>query len=80
MIQNDSYEKGEVDFIEIGLKTNNPFLDGILIKDESNLKMQVKYFSMDDLEIDPSKIIQHSYKIMFSYVFWTLGCVWNDKM
>ena len=24
-----SYEKGEVDFIEIGLKTNNPFLDGI---------------------------------------------------
>lgn len=35
-----------------------PIYDGISIKEESNLKMQVKYFSMDDLEIDPSKIIQ----------------------
>ena len=37
----DSYEKSEVDFIEIGLKTNNPFLDCILIKSDSAFLLTV---------------------------------------
>ena len=38
-----SYEKGEVDFIEIGLKTNNPFLDGILIKESMKRSLGFGY-------------------------------------
>ena len=35
-----------------------PIYDGNVIKEESNLKMEVKYFSMEDVEIDPSTITQ----------------------
>jgi uncharacterized protein YfaS (alpha-2-macroglobulin family) len=35
-----------------------PMYDGNAIKEENNLKMQLKYFSMENLQIDPSTIIQ----------------------
>jgi len=64
----DSYEKGEVDFIEIGLKTNNPFLDGILIKESMKRSLGAGYLEECQSTINAiNKMKSKPRKVLFMY-------------
>ena len=63
-----SYEKGEVDFIEIGLKTNNPFLDGILIKESMKRSLGFGYLEECQNTINAiNRMKNKPRKVLFMY-------------